>query len=103
MELHGYREKYVFSIIAKKASITHKNIRLNMNGKEKMIERDLKGRDITNERVLKAMEQIDREIFVPDGLKCRAYEDIPLPIGRNQTISQPYFVAYMAQIIDPQP
>jgi protein-L-isoaspartate(D-aspartate) O-methyltransferase len=74
-----------------------------MNGKERKREYELKGRDIANERVLKAMEQVDREIFVPESLKYRAYEDTAPPIDRNQTISQPYIVAYMAQIIDPQP
>ncbi len=74
-----------------------------MNDKETMIERDLKGRDIVNERVLQAMEEVNRETFVPEGLKYRAYQDSPLPIGMKQTISQPYIVAYMAQILDPQP
>ena len=74
-----------------------------MNDKETMLERDLKGRDIVNERVLQAMEGVNREIFVPEGLKYRAYQDSPLPIGMKQTISQPYIVAYMAQILDPQP
>lgn len=68
-----------------------------------MIKQHLKGRDITDERVLRAMEEVDRALFVPDGLKYAAYEDTPLPIGKEQTISQPYIVAYMAQILDPQP
>ncbi len=73
-----------------------------MNSKEKMIEQHLLGRDITDERVLKAMGKVEREIFVPEGLKYRAYEDTPLPIGQGQTISQPYIVAYMAQTLDVQ-
>lgn len=68
-----------------------------MNDKEKMIEYDLKGRDIHDERVLNAMREIKRELFVPDDMKEMAYEDAPLPIGRGQTISQPYIVAYMSQ------
>ncbi len=74
-----------------------------MNGKEKMIEQHLKGRDIYNKRVLQAMAEVEREIFVPEGLRYRTYEDSPLPIGQEQTISQPYIVAYMAQTINPQP
>lgn len=74
-----------------------------MSKKEKMIQQHLKGRDITNERVLKAMTEVDREVFIPEGLKSRAYEDCPLPIGHEQTISQPYIVAYMAQVLDLQP
>ena len=68
-----------------------------------MIQEHLKGRDITNERVLDAMENVDRALFVPRGLKYAAYDDTPLPIGRQQTISQPYIVAYMAQILEPGP
>ncbi len=74
-----------------------------MNTKEKMIEQHLMGRDITDERVLSAMQKVERKVFVPNGLKYRAYEDSPLPIGHGQTISQPYIVAYMAQILEPQP
>lgn len=68
-----------------------------------MITQHLLGRDIDNDRVLRAMQEVEREIFVPEGLKYRAYEDAPLPIGEGQTISQPYIVAYMAQILNPQP
>ncbi|MFW5708103.1 MAG: protein-L-isoaspartate(D-aspartate) O-methyltransferase [Bacteroidota bacterium] len=74
-----------------------------MDGKERMITQHLLGRDIDNDRVLRAMQEVEREIFVPEGLKYRAYEDAPLPIGEGQTISQPYIVAYMAQILNPQP
>lgn len=74
-----------------------------MNDKERMIEQHLRGRDIVNERVLDAMKEVNREVFVPEGLRYRAYEDSPLPIGMDQTISQPYIVAYMAQILDSQP
>ncbi len=73
-----------------------------MNSKERMIEQHLMGRDIEDSRVLEAMKRVEREIFVPEGLKYRAYEDSPLPIGEGQTISQPYIVAYMAQILNPQ-
>lgn len=65
--------------------------------KEEMIERHLKRRGITDPRVLDAMWQVDRSLFVPEEMKPQAYEDKPLPIGKDQTISQPYIVAYMAQ------
>ena len=68
-----------------------------------MIEVQLKGRDIYNSAVLKAMRNIDRRLFVPDDMLAHAYEDGPLPIGRGQTISQPYIVAYMAQTLDLKP
>lgn len=65
--------------------------------KEQMIEEQLKRRGIKDEKVLKAMEEVDRKLFVPEEFQDKAYEDGPLPIGRGQTISQPYIVAYMAQ------
>jgi protein-L-isoaspartate(D-aspartate) O-methyltransferase len=62
-----------------------------------MVERDLKGRDITDNRVLAAMEQVPRHLFVPPALASQAYDDNPLPIGHGVTISQPYIVALMTQ------
>jgi protein-L-isoaspartate(D-aspartate) O-methyltransferase len=64
-----------------------------------MIERDLKGRGIKDARVLAAMAAVPRELFVPDGQKSAAYDDRPLPIGSGQTISQPYIVAYMSELL----
>ncbi len=54
-------------------------------------------REIRDERVLRAMEQIPRELFVPEASRHLAYEDIPLPIGEGQTISQPFIIALMTQ------
>ncbi|HEX54987.1 MAG: protein-L-isoaspartate O-methyltransferase [Candidatus Altiarchaeales archaeon] len=65
-----------------------------------MVERDLKGRDITDERVLSAMLRIPRHKFVPKELENEAYADHPLPIGYGQTISQPYIVALMTQALE---
>jgi protein-L-isoaspartate(D-aspartate) O-methyltransferase len=65
--------------------------------RQQMLERDIKGRDINDSRVLKAMSEIRREEFVPDKYKTQAYADTPLPIGMGQTISQPYIVALMTQ------
>jgi protein-L-isoaspartate(D-aspartate) O-methyltransferase len=58
-----------------------------------MVERQLRRRDIEDERVLQAMERVPRERFVPPDLRSRAYDDAALPIGGGQTISQPYMVA----------
>jgi protein-L-isoaspartate(D-aspartate) O-methyltransferase len=58
-----------------------------------MVERQLRRRDIDDERVLAAMEHVPRERFVPPELRSRAYDDAALPIGGGQTISQPYMVA----------
>jgi protein-L-isoaspartate(D-aspartate) O-methyltransferase len=64
-----------------------------------MVERDLKSRGIKDPRVLAAMEAIPRHLFVPDRQKDAAYDDRPLPIGAGQTISQPYIVAYMSELL----
>lgn len=61
------------------------------------------GRDITNARVLAAMGKVPRHEFVPQNLRHEAYADHPLPIGHGQTISQPYIVAYMTEVVDPRP
>jgi protein-L-isoaspartate(D-aspartate) O-methyltransferase len=65
--------------------------------KMEMIEYQLKGRGIIDPMVINAMLEVDRTLFVPEELVSRAYDDGPLPIGKEQTISQPYIVAYMAQ------
>ena len=65
-----------------------------------MLDRDLKGRDITNEGVLKAMGEIRREEFIPQAYESQSYADGPLPIGLGQTISQPYIVALMTQELE---
>jgi protein-L-isoaspartate(D-aspartate) O-methyltransferase len=64
-----------------------------------MVERQLRGRDVTDERVLAAMERVPRELFVPEELRDRAYDDAALPIGGGQTISQPYMVARICEAL----
>lgn len=65
--------------------------------RERMVEDDLRGRDIRDERVLNAMRTVPRHRFVPPAHAADAYADHPLPIGGGQTISQPYVVALMTQ------
>ncbi|UCC96405.1 MAG: protein-L-isoaspartate(D-aspartate) O-methyltransferase [Phycisphaerales bacterium] len=67
------------------------------NARERMLRWDLKGRDITDPRVLTVMAEIPREQFIPRSHRSQAYSDGPLPIGNGQTISQPYIVALMTQ------
>ena len=67
-----------------------------------MIDNQLKARNITNEYVLESFKKVKRELFVPENLKNMAYNDSPLPIGFNQTISQPYIVAIMTQLLNPE-
>ncbi len=69
----------------------------------RMVERDLKGRDITDPRVLEAMARVPRHLFVDESLRDEAYADYPLPIGEGQTISQPYVVALMTQLLKIKP
>lgn len=67
-----------------------------------MVERDLRGRGIKDRRVLEAMASIPRHRFVPARLQSSAYDDRPLPIGKGQTISQPYIVAFMTELLELQ-
>ncbi len=66
--------------------------------RQRMIEVDLKGRGIRDPIVLRAMERVRREAFVPEESRRSAYNDHPLPIGQGQTISQPYIVALMTEL-----
>lgn len=67
-----------------------------------MVRTQLEKRGISHRATLKAMQQVERHLFVPQEYQKHAYEDAPLPIGYNQTISQPYMVAYMTQLLDPK-
>src|SRR5712671_2453229 len=66
----------------------------------RMVERQLQLRGITDERVLAAMRQVPRERFLPEDLREAAYADAALPIAEGQTMSQPWIVAYMAQLLE---
>lgn len=70
--------------------------------RKSMVEHQLKGRGIRNKKVLKAMMTIPRQKYVPDKYKHFAYSDSPIPIEYNQSISQPYIVAYMTEKLDPR-
>ena len=65
----------------------------------RMVEDQLRGRDIVDERVLEAMERVPRELFVPEAERARAHDDAALPIGHGQTISQPYMVARICEVL----
>jgi protein-L-isoaspartate(D-aspartate) O-methyltransferase len=64
-----------------------------------MVEHQLRGRDVVDERVLAAMARVPRELFVPEDLRRRAYDDAALPIAAGQTISQPYMVARICEAL----
>lgn len=68
-----------------------------------MVERQLRWRGIKDHRVLAAMQGLPRHLFVVESLRATAYEDRPLPIGSGQTISQPFIVAFMTELLELQP
>jgi len=65
--------------------------------RQRMVQSQIRNRDISDEKVLEAMLKVERHLFVPAKLRNLAYEDTALPIGYGQTISQPYIVAYMTE------
>jgi protein-L-isoaspartate(D-aspartate) O-methyltransferase len=73
-----------------------------IQARQEMVEQDLRGRDISDQRVLRAMGRVPRHRFVAEELQPVAYADHPLPIGYDQTISQPYIVALMTQLARPK-
>jgi protein-L-isoaspartate(D-aspartate) O-methyltransferase len=71
--------------------------------RRRMVDDQLRARDISDPRVLDAMRRVPRHEFVPADRRAQAYVDSPLPIGHGQTISQPYIVAFMTQALDVRP
>lgn len=65
-----------------------------------MVERQIKARGVSDKRVLRALIKVERHVFVDSTLYSEAYNDYPLPIGEGQTISQPYIVALMTELLD---
>jgi protein-L-isoaspartate(D-aspartate) O-methyltransferase len=71
--------------------------------REQMVATKIAAEGITNKAVLAALRKVPRHEFVPPAERSRAYDDLALPIGNQQTISPPYIVAYMTETLDPQP
>lgn len=104
------REKKIFKLFFASALILSFSVLSFGQGKEEnrvydrrrkeMVEKQLKARKITDRRVLEAMGEIPRHLFVSPAFRGEAYGDYPLPIGEGQTISQPYIVALMTQHLD---
>ncbi len=67
--------------------------------REAMVTQQIVARGVTDENLLAALRTIPRHLFVPPSLRFKAYTDQPLPIGQGQTISQPYIVAYMTELL----
>lgn len=71
--------------------------------RSRMVNEQLRKRNIRDERVLEVMSRVPRHLFVPEAQRADAYGDYPLPIGHGQTISQPYIVAFMTEALRVQP
>lgn len=71
-----------------------------LEARKEMVERQISARGIADKRVLEAMGRVERHQFVPEQYRSFAYSDRPLPIGEGQTISQPYVVAFMTEILE---
>jgi protein-L-isoaspartate(D-aspartate) O-methyltransferase len=71
--------------------------------RKRMVQAQIRARGVENVRVLEAMGAVPRHEFVPEAYRGMAYEDMPLPTSLGQTISQPYIVALMTELIDPKP
>lgn len=70
--------------------------------REEMVRRQIKARGVKSPQVLQAMRSVPRHLFVPEPFAREAYQDYPLPIGHDQTISQPYIVAVMTELLSPE-
>lgn len=75
----------------------------NAEARLMMVKNDIHARGINDRRVLEAMRSVPRHLFVPKELRQEAYADYPLPIGEGQTISQPYIVALMSELLELKP
>ena len=71
--------------------------------RRRMVDEQVRARGVDDRRVLAAMEQVPRHHFVPEDVRGSAYDDRPLPIGEGQTISQPYVVGLMTELLDLEP
>ena len=71
--------------------------------RERMVREQIEARGIRDSAVLQAMREVKRHLFVTEALYARAYEDSPIPIGHGQTISQPYIVALMSELLEARP
>jgi protein-L-isoaspartate(D-aspartate) O-methyltransferase len=69
--------------------------------RERMVRTQIADRGVRNPDVLRVMRQVPRHLFVPESARAHAYEDYPIPIGQGQTISQPYIVGLMTELLEP--
>jgi len=96
-------ELIFFISCGQQSSINQRTEKMYEKMRVRMVEDQIERRGIRDIKVLEAMQKVPRHEFVPDHLKKYAYSDEPLPIGEDQTISQPYIVAYMTEILNLKP
>ncbi|ADU62846.1 MAG: protein-L-isoaspartate(D-aspartate) O-methyltransferase [Pseudodesulfovibrio sp.] len=74
-----------------------------VRSRERMVREQIEARGVSNPAVLDAMRSLPRHLFVEEAFACKAYSDGPLPIGEGQTISQPFIVARMSELLQVEP
>ncbi len=95
---------FIYLVISLQSIMINSNTQSHYeSARQQMVKEQLKARGIDDPGILAAIEDVKRHLFVPGKYKDNAYEDRPLPIGEGQTISQPYIVAYMTEVINPKP
>jgi len=102
--LHWNTEKHSFQVIFQAVNILLQIEQVVYMAdfarlRQRMVAEQISARGVRDERVLSSMQKVQRERFVPEEMREIAYDDMPLPIGSGQTISQPYIVAYMAEAL----
>ena len=70
--------------------------------RERMVRTQIQERDVRNPAVLRVMRLVPRHLFIPESARAQAYEDHPVPVGYGQTISQPYIVGLMTELLEPR-
>ena len=95
---------FIFLVVISTSCISQNKSSMDFSTERlQMVNAQIKGRGISDQGVLNAMIKIPRHLFVPEPYTESAYEDMPLPIGLNQTISQPYIVAFMTEALRLKP
>jgi protein-L-isoaspartate(D-aspartate) O-methyltransferase len=90
-------------LLAACASTATPQVDEHVEARLRMVREQVRARGVENRRVLRAMEQVPRHQFVPEDVRDQAYDDRPLPIGSGQTISQPYIVGLMTELLEVEP
>jgi protein-L-isoaspartate(D-aspartate) O-methyltransferase len=91
---------FIFLIVMSASCVSQNRSSVDfLREREQMVNEQISARGISDKRVLNAMMKVPRQLFVPEPYTGRAYEDMPLPIGLDQTISQPYIVAFMTETL----